>query len=284
MGSRPWSPQMLPPCSTFYREAYNMFWSLNECNLYVDSQSPAGSDACEHEVRQQPVDGVGDWCADWVLEQKEQLDPLKREARGDAVLLSFGLPVDIRPGETAKVLVPTGRRRALIEREHASLQHQGWMKVLQRSYTVVRECNDCALIYGKHTASSALSLTPVLAWPLRSISMRPPCRRTALLMFVVIRRGIFLVLLCDETREYMGKFVSGLCAVMGANRLSTKAYIPRANAMFERVREFLGRCLRMSAPSGRITCRSLNSRITALFRNLLAARRSSLTMAPRLVL
>ena len=74
------------------------------------------------------------------------------------------------------------RRKALIEREHAAAQHQGWKKVLQaleRTYTwagmsaqvkrVLQACNNCALIQGRrnlaHGQFSSVQFTgPRLAY------------------------------------------------------------------------------------------------------------------------
>ena len=72
--------------------------------------------------------GVGDVHRDWVLEQKgEDLDGYD----GEVVSLETGLKVLVAPGEKAKVIVPLGRREALIKQAHETSQHQSWKKTLQ---------------------------------------------------------------------------------------------------------------------------------------------------------
>ncbi len=101
---------------------------------------------------------VGDVQKEWSQEQEEELDDLVPRG-GEMVKLESGLRVVLRDGDTAKILVPSRRREALIARAHASMHHASWKKVLAalrvqyewRGMTaavrkVVQLCSSCALV------------------------------------------------------------------------------------------------------------------------------------------
>ena len=233
---------------------------------------------------------MGDIHADWPQEQQLEIDQLTRAAHGEILTLKSGLKVMLCPNELAKVLVPSGRRQALIEREHATSQHAGWKKVysaLSRTYwwpgmstqvkRVVQACNACALNNGRRNLAhgqfnsvqphgprlayaidfyEVATSTAGFCWILTIIDLFShevifvPCKSReaaevvrALLRHVINKKGAFLVLMCDEAKEFVGKLVGGLCKAMGAERISTKSYNPRANATCETVHRFLGKCL-----------------------------------------
>ena len=66
---------------------------------------------------------VGDVRGDWIGEQMSEIDGLKTEAPKDAdvIRLSLGLHVLLQEGQTAKVLVPAARRRALTLQAHKNI-------------------------------------------------------------------------------------------------------------------------------------------------------------------
>ena len=215
----------------------------------IDVSAQAPPSATESDTKSQlPTDEVGDIHTTWVHEQQLELARLTSEARGEVIALKIGLLVDLCPNEVAKVLVPLGRRKALIEREHAASQHSGWKKVYQalsRSYTwagmsaqvkrVVQACNACAINNGRRNLahgqfSSVQAAGPRTAyaidfyevamsaagfcWILTIIDLCShavifvPCKSReatevvrALLRHVVNRKGIFLVLMCDEAKS-----------------------------------------------------------------------------------
>ena len=103
---------------------------------------------------------MGDVRGDWIGEQLTELDDLKRDAPKDAdvIRLSSGLHVLLQEGQTAKVLVPAARRRALTLQAHINIKHRGWRKTLdqlRKSYywknmstTIKRwtqECTECPI-------------------------------------------------------------------------------------------------------------------------------------------
>ena len=101
---------------------------------------------------------VGDVHTDWVREQALEKDELLQGLDGEVVTLESGLMLLVT-GDSARVLVPNGRREALIRRAHETTQHQSWKKVLkslERTYywrgmssqvrRVVAECHSCAVV------------------------------------------------------------------------------------------------------------------------------------------
>jgi len=66
----------------------------------------------------------------------------------------------------------------------------------------------------------------------------------AILENVVYKRGAFKTLVSDAARAFTGKIVSGLCAVLGVDQVTTQ-YYPQGNALTERNHVVLGEFLRM---------------------------------------
>ena len=100
--------------------------------------------------------------ANWIVEQKQQREALAQEAIGEVVTMENGLILDVQPGDTAKILVPQGRRQALVKHAHETSQHQGWRKVLvalKKQYhwkgmssevkRIVQSCDSCQTVKAK---------------------------------------------------------------------------------------------------------------------------------------
>ena len=99
---------------------------------------------------------------EWVDEQTGCEAQLRREASGEVLQLSNGLLVEVKEGETVKIIVPPRRRVALINHAHAATKHMGWKKILaslRKTYTwtamsaqvkrVVTTCTKCADMRGR---------------------------------------------------------------------------------------------------------------------------------------
>jgi hypothetical protein len=97
-----------------------------------------------------------------VLEQTGCEAQLRREASGEVLQLSNRLLVEVKEGETVKIIVPPRRRVALINHAHAATKHMGWKKILaslRKTYTwtamsaqvkrVVTTCTKCADMRGR---------------------------------------------------------------------------------------------------------------------------------------
>ena len=105
---------------------------------------------------------VGDLRADWIPEQKEELELLKQGAPTDADVLQMdsGLWVCLKENETAKILVPLARRKALTILTHTNMHHRSWKKVLAKLRNGyfwpnmatqvkkwVQNCTECPLVH-----------------------------------------------------------------------------------------------------------------------------------------
>ncbi len=61
---------------------------------------------------------------------------------------------------------------------------------------------------------------------------------SVLLRRVIHVKGVPVLLLSDEAREFVGKVLGGLTAALGVEHITTRAYNPRANGLCERVLNF----------------------------------------------
>ena len=108
---------------------------------------------------------VGEVHAEWPAEQLAELDDLTPRD-GEVLKLASGLHVVLREGDTAKILVPSRRREALITQAHAASHHASWKKVLAalrnqydwRGMTasvrmLVQRCASCALVKARRNLS-----------------------------------------------------------------------------------------------------------------------------------